>query len=148
MSDSKIDELIKWLDKAIKHHEAELESDVVKGSDTLYQHCYGVRSGLQLARNRALHCKKDRVEGENEPATGAPEEISNGWQVLRKKWDSEGQCLSCGWHALLSEHEVEDVDIKEAVESDGILYLECLSKDDEEHRHSHRGIKINLRTQP
>lgn len=57
MSDP-IDELIEWLDKAIKRHEAELESDVVKGSDTLYQHYYGARGGLQLARNLARHCKK------------------------------------------------------------------------------------------
>ena len=57
MSDP-IDGLIEWLDKAIKHHEAELESETVKGSDTLYLHYYGVRSGLRLARNRAQHYKK------------------------------------------------------------------------------------------
>lgn len=64
MSDP-IDELIELLDKAIKHHEAELESDTVKASDTLYQHYYGIRGGLQLARNLARHCKKKKAEAES-----------------------------------------------------------------------------------
>lgn len=148
MSDP-IDELIEWLDKAVKYHETQIETDEeIKESNVFYLHYSGMLSGFQLARTQAQYYRKERVETEDEPATGAPEEISNGWQVLRKKWGQEGACRSCGWHAFLSEHEVEDIDIKEAVESDGILYLECLSKDDEEHRHSHRGIKINLRTSP
>lgn len=58
MSDP-IDELIEWLDKAVKYHETQIETDEeIKESSTLYLHYSGMLSGFQLARNRALHYKK------------------------------------------------------------------------------------------
>ena len=62
------------------------------------------------------------------------------------KWtfNQEGDCASCGWHALLGEHAVEDGDIADALDGDGILRLGCLSKNDED-RGSHRGVKIYIR---
>ena len=54
-----------------------------------------------------------------------------------------GDCASCGWHAALSEHEIEDVDILEALNHDGILRLGCLNKDDED-RWMHRDVRVNI----
>ena len=74
-----------------------------------------------------------------------PEQITEARKTLEAKWDDEGQCGSCGWHALLYEHDVEDCDIAEALDDDGILRLGCLSKNDED-RGSHRGVKIYIRS--
>lgn len=73
-----------------------------------------------------------------------PEQIQESRKLLEAQWDSEGECGSCGWHALLYEHDVEDCDIAEALDGDGILRLGCRSKDDED-RWSHRGVKICIR---
>lgn len=37
-----------------------------------------------------------------------PEQITEARKTLEAKWNQEGDCASCGWHALLSEHAVED----------------------------------------
>ena len=73
-----------------------------------------------------------------------PEQITEARKTLEAKWDDEGQCGSCGWHALLYEHDVEDCDIAEALDGDGILRLGCRSKDDEDSW-NHRGVKICIR---
>jgi len=52
-----IDGLIEWLDKAIKNLDDELENGIL-GSDTIYNHYYGVVSGYRLARTQARHYKK------------------------------------------------------------------------------------------
>jgi hypothetical protein len=67
---------------------------------------------------------------------------------LEQKWDSEGSCGSCGWHALLAEHYVDDVDIAEALTiGNGWLELSCISKDDEA-RDDHRGVRIYIGPPP
>ena len=53
MSDP-IDGLIEWLDKAVKYHETQIETDEeIKESSTLYLHYSGMLSGFQLARTQA-----------------------------------------------------------------------------------------------
>lgn len=70
------------------------------------------------------------------------EEVAAARQRLEQKWDAEGDCGSCGWHACLYEHYVSDEDIENALEcDDGWLFLDCISKDADEPG-SHRGIKI------
>lgn len=71
-------------------------------------------------------------------------QITEARKLLESKWDQEGECASCGWHALLGEHDVEDYDIAEALDGDGFLRLGCLSKNDEDCG-SHRGVKIYIR---
>lgn len=70
-----------------------------------------------------------------------PEQIAAAWQRLRDKWGAEGACNSCGWHGLLYEHYVEDDDIAEALDSDGILRLSCVSKYTDDPS-MHRGVRI------
>lgn len=72
------------------------------------------------------------------------EEIAAARQRLEQKWDAEGDCGSCGWHACLYEHHVIDEDIENALEFDnGLLRLSCISKNDEDAC-THRGIKIYI----
>ena len=71
-------------------------------------------------------------------------EISVAHLRLVQRWNSEGQCNSCGWHALLYEHDVTDADIAEALEhNNGVLHLNCVSKDADDPW-SHRGVSINI----
>ena len=71
-------------------------------------------------------------------------EIAEARQTLINRWDSEGQCNSCGWWALLYEHDVTDADIAEALEHDnGVLHLNCVSKDADDPC-SHRGVRVNI----
>ena len=69
--------------------------------------------------------------------------IKLGREELESKWSDEGCCNSCGWHAALYEHGVEDWEIIEAVQGDGVLKLGCASKDDED-TDTHRGVKVRL----
>ena len=72
------------------------------------------------------------------------EQIKEARTLLESKWDSEGICGSCGWHALLYEHNVSDDEIEEALDNDGgWLFLTCVSKDDDDS-YSHRGIEIMI----
>lgn len=70
-------------------------------------------------------------------------QIIDAIETLKSKWDNEGSCKSCGWHALLCEHEVDYRDVGEALDADGVLRLSCLNKDDE-NRDLHRGIAIHI----
>ncbi len=76
-----------------------------------------------------------------------PEQIQAARELLQQKWMREGECGSCGWHALLSEHDVEDFEIEEALDGSGILEISCVSRDDDESW-GHRGVKIDLRARP
>lgn len=77
------------------------------------------------------------------PATN--DQIQEARKILESKWDSEGDCSSCGWHALLGEYDIEDSDIADCLNNaNGILYLGCLSED--EDNWGHRGTKICIRT--
>ena len=71
-------------------------------------------------------------------------DVANARARLEAKWNNEGDCGSCGWHACLYEHYVSDEDIEHALKDDnGWLYLICVSKDDEDAC-THRGIKIYI----
>lgn len=71
-------------------------------------------------------------------------EIERYREKLEKLWDDKGYCRSCGWHACLYEHNVEDWEIQDAIEkNDGILELSCVSKNAFDPS-SHRVIKIYL----
>ncbi|WP_407307878.1 hypothetical protein [Acinetobacter sp.] len=70
--------------------------------------------------------------------------IEDAKSVLIGRWCNEGACSSCGWHALLGEHDVTDEDIQDALDNGGVLRLSCLNKDDEQAE-LHRGITISLR---
>lgn len=63
--------------------------------------------------------------------------------ILESKWDSEGACDSCGYHACLYEYHLNDLDIWEALYyEDGLLHLPCYS--DDEDSDSHRGVNIKI----
>ena len=54
-----IDRLLEWMDKAVKYHEAQIETDEeIKESSTLYLHYSGMLSGFQLTRTQARQFKK------------------------------------------------------------------------------------------
>lgn len=74
------------------------------------------------------------------------QQIEAAKDILSKSWENSGACASCGWHALLTEHEIDDEIIEEALDDyNGILKLTCQSKDCEgDERHYHRGVEINL----
>lgn len=57
-------------------------------------------------------------------------QIDEARKRLEDKWDDEGHCGGCGWHACLYEHRVTDEDIAEALEErKGMLELSCRNKD-------------------
>lgn len=70
-----------------------------------------------------------------------PEQISKAREILKKNWENEGDCMSCGWHACLYEHDVEDYQISDALADDGILRLTCVSSDADDPG-THRGVKV------
>lgn len=66
-------------------------------------------------------------------------------QRIEENWEDIGACASCGWHALFSEHGVDDSDIEQALSTDGEMELLCQSSDvDDDDRYSHRGVRFNL----
>lgn len=69
------------------------------------------------------------------------QEIRDAQARLEQNWDSDGDCGSCGWHALLSEHDVSDDDIAYALDNGGWLELGCRSKDADD-ADTHRGVRI------
>lgn len=75
--------------------------------------------------------------------------LDDAWARLRSAWDKgEGECASCGWSALLGEHEVEDADLGDALAGNGWLKLGCLSKDDPDAFRHHRGVRVYVGTKP
>lgn len=42
-------------------------------------------------------------------------EVQKARKILEDKWMAEGQCGSCGYHAMLGEHDVCDEDIEHAL---------------------------------
>lgn len=71
------------------------------------------------------------------------ETIAKARAELERRWDKEGECGSCGWHAALYEHCVDDDDLAEAIENGGRLELGCRN-----HEYGdpvgHRGVVIIL----
>ncbi len=60
-------------------------------------------------------------------------------ELVTRKWSSNGECASCGWHAALYEYggltdTIHINTVRQRVE------LPCLS--DDEERSSHRGVRI------
>lgn len=66
--------------------------------------------------------------------------IEEAIELVRRKWDDEGECASCGWHALLSEYDDLEDEI-EINEREHRVELRCLNKDDDD-RSDHRGVFI------
>lgn len=65
--------------------------------------------------------------------------------VLEQKWDLYGDCNSCGFHACLYEHDVEDSDIRDAlINNRGVLELTCKNTSLGNDRFDHRGVTIHL----
>jgi hypothetical protein len=60
-------------------------------------------------------------------------------EIVKKEWENQGSCASCGWHALLYEYDLEfDIDINEKKKR---IELPCHT-DDDENRIDHRGVRI------
>lgn len=77
-----------------------------------------------------------------------PEQVIAARKRLEQKWDSQGCCRSCGWHASLYEHDFADTDIQRALEGDGRLELTCVNKGmDPEEREGHRGVCVFIGTE-
>lgn len=75
------------------------------------------------------------------------EQVKKAYQLLVDRWSEQGYCTSCGWHALLEEHEVEAVDVAAALETtDQVLHLGCASPD--EDAYYHRGVFVSLAQAP
>jgi len=90
-------------------------------------------------------CYPEAMDFEVDYTINKIEEILNiqkAKEILESKWDSEGGCNSCGYHACLYEHGVDDSDIRDAIIDDGILHLSCRGDDEDSDRH--RGININI----
>ena len=79
-----------------------------------------------------------------EEMMATPEQIAAARATLEARWDSEGDCGSCGWHAALYEHRVSDVMLAGALDNEnGLLRLACQS-DDRDDADMHRGVRIRV----
>lgn len=70
--------------------------------------------------------------------------IDEAMDLIRRRWDAEGACQSCGWHAALDEYG----DLRDAFDINRHkrrLELSCLSKDTDD-AWSHRGVRIYFDT--
>lgn len=71
------------------------------------------------------------------------EQITAARALLEQRWNAEGACGSCGWHAALYEHDVDDAMLAEALDNDdGVLRMPCQSDDGDAY--SHRGVRIRV----
>lgn len=75
----------------------------------------------------------------------SPETIAKARAELERRWDAEGQCASCGWHAALYEHDVDDEDLADAIQHNGRLELGCRNHEYGDP-YDHRGVVIILET--
>ncbi len=71
------------------------------------------------------------------------EQVAQARKRLEEQWDQQGGCDSCGWHALLGEYYLDNLDIRYALEDGGTLRLPCLSKDDSQ-ADLHRGVRVYI----
>lgn len=130
------DDEIGWLPPAPEQEAAQVERE-----------CTCPSGNGSLAWPCPQHPPGDVMRPFGAPA-GQHDAIAEARARLEAKWDAEGDCGSCGWHAALYEHNVEDSEIAEALEKNGgILELSCVSKDDDDSA-SHRGVKINIAAPP
>lgn len=74
-----------------------------------------------------------------------PQMIAAARAELERRWDQEGECGSCGWHAALYEHDVTDDDLAEALTDGGRLELGCRNYEYGDP-YGHRGVVIVLQT--
>jgi hypothetical protein len=64
--------------------------------------------------------------------------------LLVQRWDAEGMCESCNWHAALGEYDITDDDIADAMQgAAGVLCLPCLSADADD-ADIHRGVRVRI----
>jgi len=69
------------------------------------------------------------------------QQIQEARKRLETKFATDGACRSCGWRALLYEHDVTDEDIANALDNEsGVLRLYCQSDDSA----GHRGARIRI----
>ena len=72
------------------------------------------------------------------------EQIDAARQRLEDRFAEQGACRSCGWHALLWEHSVDDSAIADALDNcGGVLRLYCQNHDDGDPV-GHRGARIRI----
>lgn len=76
-------------------------------------------------------------------AGATPEQIAKARAELERRWNDEGECGSCGWHAALYEHDVDDDDLAEAINDGGCLELGCRNHEFGDPI-GHRGVVIVL----
>lgn len=76
-------------------------------------------------------------------ASVTDEQVAKAFVELERRWDGEGQCESCGWHAALYEHRVTYDDVAEALRHGGRLHLGCRNHEHGDP-HDHRGVVITL----
>ncbi len=70
--------------------------------------------------------------------------LVEAYKRFEEDFKKNGECQSCGWHALWSEHYVEAWEIIHAVEKNNdVLELPCASKDKDEDD-DHRGVYCYL----
>ena len=60
--------------------------------------------------------------------------------IVRREWNSQGSCDSCGWHSAL--YEVEPIIVEDEELKQGVVWFPCLSKDGDGS--THRGVRIHL----
>lgn len=61
-------------------------------------------------------------------------------EVVRREWNEQGSCGSCGWHSAL--YEVEPIKVDDEELRSGVVWFPCGSKD--EDGSVHRGVRIYL----
>jgi hypothetical protein len=71
--------------------------------------------------------------------------IAQAIKLIEDNWNNIGMCSSCGYHASLHEHGIQDYEIENALKDDGVLELLCQNEDGGS---DHRMIKIYLNQLP
>ena len=60
-------------------------------------------------------------------------------KLIKEKWDSQGECKSCGWHDVLSAYDIESDDPDYILEEDKKrIWLPCHNPEEDRHR----GVRI------
>lgn len=60
--------------------------------------------------------------------------------VVRKEWNTQGACDTCGWHSAL--YEIEPIEVEDDEIAKGVAWFPCGSDDSDGS--CHRGVRIHL----